>query len=96
MPLFWISFHNLPFSLYKFFCKRALKKDGYLHLYFHPWEFSDITDSNKFGLPSYVKKNCGDKAVERLIQLINWLKKEGAGFETSYRFLEKNGNIQPA
>jgi hypothetical protein len=93
VPLFWMSFHNLPFALYKYFCKRALQRDSYLHLYFHPWEFCDIRDDKKFGLPFYVKKNCGEKAVSRLHELINWLKEEDATFETTYQFLCRNGSI---
>src|SRR5471030_71025 len=41
-PLFWLTFHNLPLSLIKQMSTGAIKKDGYLNLYFHPWEFTDL------------------------------------------------------
>ena len=53
---------------------QTLKKDGYLNLYFHPWEFTDI---NGFNLPGYVKKDCGKKLIMKLEQLITDLQKEG-------------------
>lgn len=34
IPLFWLSFHNFPLFFYKFLAKNALKKDGYLNIYF--------------------------------------------------------------
>eukprot|EP01132_Coremiostelium_polycephalum_P021214 gene21214-25202_t len=47
-PLFWLSFHNLPLWLYKYLVKRTIRKDAYLNVYFHPWEFTDLRDKNKF------------------------------------------------
>jgi peptidoglycan/xylan/chitin deacetylase (PgdA/CDA1 family) len=88
IPLFWLSFHNLSFALYQSLCKRALRRDQYLHLYFHPWEFCDISRHDKFGLPSYVSKNSGDEGLKRLDRLIVWLKEEQkAGFSTTWQFL---------
>mgnify|MGYP000131916724 FL=1 len=75
IPLFWLSFKNFP---YKFFLKLALQtlqKDGYLSLYFHPWEFIDI---NLFNLPFYIKRLSGIALTERLIMLIYDLKKVAA------------------
>lgn len=40
VPLFWISLHVMPLPLYKLLCRSALRRDGHLNLYFHPWEFS--------------------------------------------------------
>jgi peptidoglycan/xylan/chitin deacetylase (PgdA/CDA1 family) len=69
-PLFWLSFHNLPLGFYQHLALRAHKKDGYLNIYFHPWEFTDLTDKGKFGFPVYVSKNTGDKMVDRFNQFI--------------------------
>jgi hypothetical protein len=73
IPLFWLSFKNFP---YKFYCKLAMQtlhRDGYLSLYFHPWEFTDISS---FKLPFYIKKLSGIALTERLHMLIEDLKKE--------------------
>jgi hypothetical protein len=48
-------------------CKQTLAKDGYLCLYFHPWEFTSI---EAFGLPAYTRRWCGPMLVERLMQLV--------------------------
>lgn len=78
IPLFWLSFKNMPYALYLQLCKQTLAKDGYLCLYFHPWEFTSI---EQFGLPGYTRRWCGPKLVERLNKLVTDLSKE-AEFST--------------
>lgn len=78
IPLFWLSFKNMPYNLYLQLCKQTLARDGYLCLYFHPWEFTSI---EQFGLPGYTRRWCGSKLVERLNKLIRDLSKE-ANFST--------------
>ncbi len=79
-PLFWLSFHNLPKGLYRLLCRWTLKKDGYLNMYFHPWEFEDITG---YSFPSYVTRNSGSKMYQRLQGFIRWAKEKGETFETT-------------
>lgn len=74
IPLFWLSFKNMPYQLFKSLCIQTLQKDGYICLYFHPWEFTHIND---FKLPAYTKRWCGTELVNRLMQLIGDLKNEG-------------------
>lgn len=74
IPLFWLSFKNFPFGLYNKLAIRTLKHDGMLSLYYHPWEFVDISN---FGLPAYTRRLCGAQLIERLQKLLNDLKKEG-------------------
>lgn len=83
-PLFWLAFKNIPYSIYKKLALEVLKKDGYLSLYFHPWEFTDIS---KWGIPAYIKKLCVNKLTDRLNRLIDDLKKE-AEFTTVSNFLK--------
>ncbi len=78
IPLFWLSFKNMPYALYLQLCKQTLAKDGYLCPYFHPWEFTSI---EQFGLPSYTRRWCGQKLVERLSKLVKDLSSE-AEFST--------------
>ena len=73
-PLFWISFHNLPLWLYKTLIMFTLKNDKYINIYFHPWEFTDLTDNNRFGFPFYVSKNSGDQMKIRMEKLLLWMK----------------------
>ncbi|MEX6690536.1 polysaccharide deacetylase family protein [Danxiaibacter flavus] len=73
IPLFWLAFKNLPYAIYKKMAIHTLKKDGYLSLYFHPWEFTEITQYN---IPFYIKRHSGTCMQERLHQLIKDLKKD--------------------
>lgn len=82
-PLFWLSFKNIPYSIYKKIAMNTLLKDGYLSLYFHPWEFTDIS---KWEIPFYIKRQCGNPLSDNLNRLIADLKKE-ARFETVTDFI---------
>lgn len=94
MPLFWLSFKNLPYPLFRMLTLQTLKKDGYVCLYFHPWEFTDIEN---YGLPAFTKKHHGMPLFERLFRLIQDLKKE-ADFTTMNSFLKQKGpaNAEPS
>lgn len=74
IPLFWLSFKNFPFALYKRLCTATLRKNRSLVLYFHPWEFTDVTH---YELPYYICNPSGDRLLERLDKLIVHLKNEG-------------------
>ncbi|RFZ84448.1 DUF3473 domain-containing protein [Mucilaginibacter terrenus] len=93
-PLFWLSIHNLPLALYQRMCLRTYKADGYLNLYFHPWEFTDLNDRKRFGFPGYVSKNSGDSMVSRMNRLISTFKQNGLLFGTiADSVFEKNINF---
>lgn len=85
LPLFWLGFKNYPFSFFTYLCKQCLKQDGYLCLYFHPWEFIDLTE---YHIPSYTKKPDGTTLLHRLDKLITLLKPI-ANFETIGQYLQK-------
>jgi len=73
-PLFWLSFKNFPLWFIKLASYLTIKKDRYLNIYFHPWEFSDLT---KFKLPNYIKKRSGEEMIDRLENYLSWLKTKG-------------------
>ena len=75
IPLFWLSFKNMPYYLFKNLAIQTLKKDGYICLYFHPWEFTDAIANT--ALPAYTKRWCGKVLTNRLNKLISDLKREG-------------------
>jgi peptidoglycan/xylan/chitin deacetylase (PgdA/CDA1 family) len=87
-PLFWLSFHNLPLSIYKTLASWTYKKDKYLNIYFHPWEFTDLNDFERFGFPGYVRKNTGIKMIERMEILISWMKRKNYPFGTFQEFIK--------
>jgi len=86
-PLFWLSFHNLPLRLYKTLASWTYKKDKYLNIYFHTWEFTDLEDFDRFGFPGYVRKNTGTKMVNRMENLISWMKVKNYTFSTFQKFI---------
>ncbi len=83
LPLFWLGFKNYPYKLFRRLCFKCLEADGYVCLYFHPWEFVDI---NQYTLPGYVKNLCGEQLLNRLNNLIQDLRKEFE-FSSIQRFL---------
>jgi len=83
-PLFWLSFKNLPLPVYIHLCKSAIRKDSYLHLYFHLWEFAEL---KSFNIPWYLKTYSGNSMEERFEKLIVELRKIG-DFSTISGFLE--------
>lgn len=86
IPLFWLSFKNFPYKIFEMIALQTLKRDGYLSLYFHPWEFIDIS---KYGLPKYTTKGCNGDLLNDLSRLINKLKNE-AEFITMKEFALQN------
>ncbi|MDI9309706.1 MAG: polysaccharide deacetylase family protein [Limnohabitans sp.] len=89
-PLFWLSFHNLPMGIYKWLANWTYKKDGYLNIYLHPWEFTDLDKPEKFNFPGYVVKNSGDALVKRLDEFITHFKQKQYAFGTFKMFIEAN------
>ena len=83
IPLFWITFKNFPYFIYKRLAIRTLNHSGFLNLYFHPWEFTDLS---KYKLPAYIKRDAGKRLLGKLDILIRDLKKEGH-FESMTNFL---------
>lgn len=91
IPLFWLSFHNFPLFFYKKLASDVLKKDKYLNIYFHPWEFAEIKDE-AFKLPGFTVKNSGIEMVKRFDEFLTWLKSKNHSFGTIQEFQKQ---IQP-
>jgi peptidoglycan/xylan/chitin deacetylase (PgdA/CDA1 family) len=87
IPLFWLSFHNFPLWYYKHLFNKAYQKDGYINIYFHPWEFTNLEDKERFGFPSYVSKNSGVKMIDRMDQLMLWIKQKNLPTSTIINFI---------
>jgi peptidoglycan/xylan/chitin deacetylase (PgdA/CDA1 family) len=89
-PLFWLTFKNVPYFLYKKMAIQSLRKTGFLNLYFHPWEFVDIS---RYKLPFHIKRHSGETLLDKLDKLITDLKREG-NFTTISNFLQDSGNTE--
>jgi len=92
LPLCWLTFHHLPLWLIKRLCSATFKKDGYLNLYFHPWEFIDLHDTMRFGLPTYISRNSGAIFVNRMTDFIKWAQLKGYKFCKTADFVKSKRN----
>ncbi len=81
IPLFWLSLHNFPMRIYRNMCIQTVKKDGYLNVYFHPWEFADLS-APEVKLPFYIVRNSGNILLGRLGNLIDYFKQNNYPFGT--------------
>ena len=82
-PLFWLAFKNIPLPIIKFFSKWTLSHDKYLNIFFHPWEFSDLT---QFTLPKIIKKHHHTVMLKRLENYLVFLQSLNTSFITMSEF----------
>ena len=80
IPLFWLSLHLFPLSLYRALAVSSIHSTDYFATYFHPWEFADLTPFRE--VPRFVKHNSGDRLVSRLESVISDLSRRGCHFST--------------
>jgi peptidoglycan/xylan/chitin deacetylase (PgdA/CDA1 family) len=71
LPLFWLAWKNLPMGVVRDASARCLEHDGVLNVFWHPWEFIDLGAS---GLPRYMRSVDGERACDRLMGYIDWLR----------------------
>jgi peptidoglycan/xylan/chitin deacetylase (PgdA/CDA1 family) len=88
-PLFWLSFHNLPIWLYIHLARKTYEKDGYINIYFHPWEFTRLQDKDRFGFPGYVSKNSGKDMIKRMDRFMQWINDQDYKSGTMTAFISK-------
>lgn len=75
LPLFWLSLKNFPFSYYKQLCRQTLRADGFLNLYVHPWEFTDLAGYER--IPAYVRRHSSGLLLDRVESLLRYLQPMG-------------------
>jgi peptidoglycan/xylan/chitin deacetylase (PgdA/CDA1 family) len=86
LPLFWLSLKNFPFAYYRQLCRQTLRSDGFLNLYVHPWEFTDLSTYSQ--IPTYVRRYSRDRLLDRVEQLLRYLKPQGE-FGTMGEFVQQ-------
>lgn len=88
-PLFWLSCHHLPKSLYRRLAANVAAHDGYFATYFHPWEFVELSEHPDLNLPWLIRRNSGQEMARRLSALIGMFKRRGDEFVTYYGFAKE-------
>ena len=74
LPLFWLAWKNLPMPLVRDACARCLARDGILNLFWHPWEFLDLS---REGLPVHMRRVDGERMCDRFAAFVEWLRPRG-------------------
>ena len=90
-PLFWASFHILPWPLYLAACRLVLATEGLLTLYFHPWELADLAEPQ---FPLWLRRRSGIERIARMERLVRWLGKTG-NFRTISDYLDGTRVTRP-
>jgi len=88
-PLFWLALHVLPERLYHALVRRTLAHDGYFMTYFHPWEYSSLSErAEELKVPRLIRVNLGKPMVGRLERLIEALEGRETEFITIRELVE--------
>jgi len=85
IPMFWLAFKNLPLWFIKQCSLQILQKDNYLSLYFHPWEYADLSACKQ--MPFYIRRPSGNRLLDKLTDYLSWLQTVAA-FVTTHSFIE--------
>jgi len=91
IPLCWLSFKNIPLSLFKTFSLWTLQEKGYLNIFFHPWEFANI---QQYPIPRIAKAIDGLVLLQRLEAYISWLQSLEVKFCTLNDVLQKERPVE--
>ena len=73
LPLFWLTFKNLPLWVNKWLFRRV-SYNGLFVFYIHPWEFADLS---RFKLPFYVKRLDGEALADKFEQFMAYIHEKG-------------------
>ncbi len=85
VPLFWLSFKNLPLWVNKYLFKRVMH-NGLLIFYIHPWEFAHLS---RFDLPMYVKRVDGEILAKKFDDFMAFIATKGE-FVTCSEYLKNS------
>lgn len=72
LPLTSMMVRLFPLDIVKIFALYALKRDGYLIVNVHPWEFFKVPC--EISIPSYVRKNTGPSFLKKFSEFLEYLK----------------------
>lgn len=86
LPLIWIIFRNMPYFYTKLCTNLSLINNNFINLVFHPWEFVDL---NKLNIPKLMKRNTGEKLINKLDKYLKWVNKKQIKSSTIKEYLSK-------
>ncbi|MCD6111484.1 MAG: polysaccharide deacetylase family protein [Thermoplasmata archaeon] len=90
LPVSWIWFRNYPNFILQSLLKKVIENTGFLHIYFHPWEFVELNGYST--LPYLYRRRTGPKLIERLRTILEYLvRREGVKAVTITEYLRIRG-----
>ena len=92
IPLFWLTFKNFPLWFFKKLSSDSLRAYKVINLYFHPWEFVDLSDFSN--IPSFIKRFSDKKMLEMLEKYIIWAKNKNIEFITMADWIQQLSSSQ--
>lgn len=91
LPFSWIWFRNFGLNYLEFCTSWALLAQESVNIYFHSWEFIDLSKGFDFKLPYYVTNNTGEKMLKLLSNYLKWCQLKNITTETIHNYLiQKN------
>ena len=88
LPFSWIWFRNFGLGYAKFCTRLALMNSMYINIYFHPWDFADLSSYRKEIGGLYVR-NSGENLARDIERYIDFCKSKGLVGSTMIDFLKK-------
>lgn len=86
LPLSWLFIRFFGLNYAKIITKYSMKNQKFTNLFFHPWEFNNLS---KLRIPFYIKRNSGDKVLKLLEDYIIWAKNNNYQFQTFNELLNQ-------
>ena len=87
LPFSWLWFRLFGLTYAKICTKLALFRTGYINIYFHPWDFTDLQPyKNEIG--GWYAKHTGSWTIKNMKKYINWCKSQGLQAMTLSTYLK--------
>lgn len=85
-PFTWAWFRNFSLAYSKVCTSLCLSIDGYVNIYFHPWEFVEL---NAWKIPNIFVRNTGKAMSNKLDNYLNWLAHKDVSFLTLEKLVKR-------
>lgn len=90
LPFSWLWFRNLGVNYAKICAQQIFLINNFINIYFHSWDFMDISCYNTKRELFFISRNSGDKCLEYLNNFLNWLRKQDVYFISIREYLNRN------
>jgi len=99
LPFSWIWFRNFGLTYAKMCSNLCLIDQDFINLYFHPWDFIDVGET-EYGkkvrwweVERFYKRNSGELMIENIERYIKWAGSIGLRFSTIWGYLHESKRV---